>query len=378
VIPHDPALDAAWGTLAWVPHARVSFTAPGGGSTPPQPVALPAGTFVDDSYVWPRQTLTLTLPTAVTPDRTQSPVSPYGGACTVDVGARVAGTDVWFRRATLDVVETRISRPDGTIVVKAASHEARVDEDRIDVRTSTSAGTATALITSLVRRTLGAGHPVTNLVPGGSDPAYAAGAFRLEGGVWQTIENIADASGIEAFFDANGSLVLRVVPVKGTPVATILTGPGGQLTGYDSTRGWAYNRVAVPYEDDAGSRVVGIWEDTVSTSATRVSGPYGRHTLRRDTIRVDTGKLPTQAVADRAAAAIGRRAAAPYRSVSMRTIPAPWLEPGDTVAVGLLGSLFETSLIVRHEFPIDALDVATLTVADDQYTYDLGSIPPGG
>lgn len=373
MIPHDPALDAAYGQQAWRPLLRVTFVDPAGNLVPSPPTITPAGRYVADASVWPRQAVTLTLPTAITPDRTASPVSPYGGGVLLDVGAEFLGAARWFRLGTLDVTETRISRPDGTITVKAASHEARVDEDRVETRTATSAGTGTALVTSLVRRTLGAGHPVRNLVPGGSDPAYAAGAFRLDGGVWQTVEAIADASGFEAYFDATGVLVLRPTPVKGTPAARVVVGPGGQLTGYDSVRGWAYNRVAQPYEDDAGARVVGVWQDTAATSATRVGGPYGRHTRMLETIRVDTGKLPTQAVADRAAATAARRMAAPFRSATLRTIPAPWVEPGDTVAVEFLGALTESLVVVRHEFPVDGLDVATLTAADDAYTYDLGT-----
>lgn len=373
MIPHDPALDAAYGKLAWAPLCRVTFLdAAGTPLSSPSPI-VPSGRYVADASQWPRQTLELTLPTAITPDRTASPVSPYGGSVLLDVGARVLGRESWFRVATLDVTETSIDRPEGTITVSAASHEARVDEDRTD-RAASSAGTGTALVVSLVRRTLGASHPVRNLVPPAQDPAYAAGEFRLEGGVWAVIEDIGDRSGFESWFDAQGALVMAPTPVKkATPDAVVSVGPGGQLTGYTSTRGWAYNRVAQVYEDDAGARRTGVWEDTNPLSATRVTGPYGRHTFMPATIRVDAGKLPTQAVADRAAASIARRTAAPFRSASLRTIPAPWVEPGDTVGVDFLGALTERLIVVRHEWPIDGLDVARMTAADDAYTSDLGS-----
>lgn len=378
MIPHDPALDDAYGRQAWRPLLRVTFVDPAGNPLLTPPPITPAGRYVADSSVWPRQTVELTLPTAITPDRTASPVSPYGGGVVLDVGAEFLGEQRWFRLATLDVTETAIDRPEGTITVKAASHEARVDEDRVTTRTSTSAGTGTALVTSLVRRTLGNGHPVVNLVPPASDPAYAAGAFRLDGGVWQTVEAIGDASGFESHFDNAGALVMRQVPVKAsTPSTRVVVGPGGQLTGYKSVRGWAYNSVAQPYEDDAGARVVGVWQDTNPASATRVGGPYGRHTRMLDAIRVDTGKLPTQAVADKAATTAARRMGAPFRSATLRTIPAPWIEPGDTVGVEFLGALEERLLVVRHEFPVDGLDVATIVAADDTYTSDLGTSPTG-
>lgn len=372
MIPHDPALDAAYGKQAWEPLVRLTFTDAAGNALPTPPPVLPAGRYTADASRWPRQTVDdLTLPTAITPAATASPVSPYGGLLLVDVGVRFLGVARWFRLATLDVTETRVNRPEGTITVKAASHEARIDEDRVESRTATSAGKGTALVTSLVRRTLGATHPVRNLVPDADDPAYAAGAFSLDGGTWQTVEAIGDASGFESWFDHMGALVIAPTPVKGTPAADLVVGQGGQVTGYESTRGWAYNRVAVPYETPAGARIVGLWEDTNPASATRVTGPYGRHTYVADTVRVDT--LPTQAVANRAAATQARRQGAPFRSASLRTIPAPWIEPGDTVAVEFLGGLSEHLLVVAHEFPLDGLDVATVTAADDTYTRDLGS-----
>lgn len=368
MIPHDPSIDEAFGAQVWRPLLRTTFLDPDGREIPSVAPITPAGKYESDASRWPRTTVELNLPTAITPGQTASPVSPYGGGLLVDVGVEYLGASRWFRLATLDVVETTIDRPEGTIVVKAASHEARVDEDRIDTRSSTSAGTGTALVTSLVRRTLGNAHPVDNRVPPGSDPTYAAGAFRLDGGVWQTVEAIADASGFVAWFDAMGTLVLAPHPVKGTPSTTYRTGDGGTLTGYRSVRGWAYNRVAQRYEDDAGARIVGVWQDTNAASPTRVGGPYGRHTHMPDVIHVDTGKLPSQAVADKAAASVARRNAAGFRTVTLRTIPAPWVECGDTVAVGLLGGMSETLLVARHEFALDGLDVGIVTAAADDTT----------
>lgn len=374
MIPHDPALDDAYGSVAWRPLLRATFLDPDGNAIPAIAPVSPAGQYVCDASRWPRTEVTLTLPTAITPDRTRSPVSPYGGGLLLDVGASFLGVERWFRLATLDVVETTIDRPAGTITVRAASHEARVDEDAVDTRTTSSAGTGTALVISLVRGTLGASHPVRNLVV--SDPTYAAGAFVITGNRWRTIETIADASGFEAWFDNTGALVLAPPAVKASsPAIRYRTGDGGGLTGYTSGRGWAYNRVAQVYETVAGgsgaSRIVGLWEDTAAGSATRVTGPYGRHTWMPDPIRVDT--LPTAAVANRAAANIARRTAAQFRSVTLRTIPAPWIEPGDTVNAELLGGMIEPLLVGRHEFPLDGLAVAIVGCVDDQYTTDLGT-----
>lgn len=157
--------------------------------------------------------------------------------------------------------EVETSRPEAQIVVKAVSHEARVNENRYTTRSSTSSGTASALITSLVRGVLGGSWPVLNLLT--TDPTFPAGQFDLDGGRWETVEQIADAAGAEAFFDAVGVLVIRPVPVKAAPVLTITGGEGGTLTGYKSTKGWGSNAVGVVY-DDGTSRIVGYAEDTVT------------------------------------------------------------------------------------------------------------------
>jgi hypothetical protein len=188
----------------------------------------------------------------------------------------------------------------------------------------------------------------------------------LDGDVWPTVESLMDAAGGEAFFDATGALVLRDVPVKTAPVATLGVGSHGVVTGYESEKRWAYNKVAIVY-DDGTSRRVGAWEDTDPLSATRVTGPYGRHT-RLDRISVDAGKLPTLAAANAAAVAVGRRAAAPYRLVTFDAVPAPWLEPGDTVAVGFLDGTPEHHLGTSTSWPLSQLDAMTMRTTDDAYT----------
>lgn len=367
MIAHPPQLDAALGTVLWEPVCSVKFYAPDGSALLSTPVT--EGEFVASAGRWPRETVDLVLPTALTPGATTPPVSPYGGTVALFMGARIMGTSYVFQRATLDVFETVVSRPDGTITVRAVSHEARVNEDRYWSRDVTVAGKASAVVTGIVRRTLGSTHPVRNLLT--TDVDLAAGAFPLDGDVWPTVEAIMDATGGEAVFDPTGALLLRDVPGKSTPALTLRVGgdsAGGTITGYESTRGWAYNSVAVVYEEATGAtpgRRVGRWQDTTST--TGVSSRYGRH-VRRDTVSVDAGKLPTQAAADKAARSIARRAQGRYRNVVLRHQPAPWLDAGDTVRTELLGGTTEDLLVETVRFPVDQLDVQQTDTRDYAYT----------
>jgi hypothetical protein len=346
----------------------VTFYAPDGRALLSQDVT--EGVFTATAGEWPRESCEFTLPTALTPAATAPPVSAYGGTVGVEFGARITGVDYLFTRATLDVHRTIVDRPAGTITVRAVSHEARVNEDRYTNKDATNAGKASAVVTALVRRTLGATHPVRNLLS--TDVDLAAGAYPLDGDVWPTVEAIMDATGGEAVFGPTGELILRDDPVKASPVLTLQTGegPGGTLTGYRSERGWAFNRVAVVYIEESTSgqtpaRVVGLWEDTTST--TGVHTAYGRHT-RRDVVPVPAGKLPTQAAANKAAATIARRAQGRYRNTVLRHVPAAWLDPGDTVRVGYLGGMSESMQVQTIRVPLSQLDVQQTEARDYAYT----------
>ena len=298
---------------------------------------------------------------------TTTPMSPYGDRIRVEATIVAGGVSYTFVVGTFDVHTADINRPDGTIDVSAVSQEARVNEDRYTDKDATPAGTSSTVVAGLVSRTLpGVGVSVSTT----ADPVLAAGAFPLDGDVWPTVEAIADAAGWDVSFDYVGALRIRDTPRKGTPTTILTTGDGGTLTGYTSRRQWAYNRVAVVYEENAGAapaRRVGLWEDTDPNSATRVSGPYGRHT-RREVESVDPGKLPTQAAANAAALDVARRSAAPFRSLTLRAIPCPWVEPGDTVRVAMLGGLVEDHVVESIRWPLSLLDVAELTTQDATYT----------
>ena len=362
MIGHPAALDAAYGRDAWAPFARAQFITPAG--VPLSSVPVVDGSFTCTDQQWPRTTCDLILPTSLLPSGTENPVSPYGGRVRLTAGARIRGVEYGFQLAELDVTETRIERPAGQITVQAVSYESRVNDYEYTTRASTSAGTASALITSLVRGVLGATWPVQNLLV--TDPSFTAGQFDLDGGRWEVVEQIADAAGAEAFFDATGVLVIRPVPVKRAPALTITAGEGGTLTAYSSARGWGRNAVGVVYNDGT-SRIVGYAEDSNVSSATYAGGAYGRHVKRVD-VTVQAGHLPSAGTANAAAAAILRRTMAAVRSVELRAVPAPWLQPGDTVQVQLLGAVTEQQLVSSVSFPLSQLDVMTLQTRDDTYT----------
>ncbi len=114
-------------------------------------------------------------------------------------------------------------------------------------------------------------------------------------------------------------------------------------------------------------RRVGLWEDTVASSPTRVTGPYGRHTYRDD-LPVERGELPSQNDANTAAQAMARRVVGRFRQVTARGVPAPWIIPGDTVRLGMLGGLVESHVVQSITHRLDGLDVVELSTRDSAYT----------
>jgi len=364
VIPVQDAWTRAYAKgEAQTPRVRVTFTDPATGATTD---AVPTeGTLTRDNTQWPRVTAEIVTQGAITPELTAPPVSAYGGTVTIQQGITTSdGVTVWMQTAFLLVTGVAIDRPSGRITVSCASHEAAVNEDRYDGKTATAAGTGAAIITTALQRTLGASWPIAGAFT--ADRAFAAGAWQYDGDPWPVIEQISAAVGGEVYFDAGGAAVLRDRPVKvGSPAVSVIVGPNGQLTGYSSNRRWAYNRVALVY-DDGTSRVTGVWQQTDAASPVRVAGPYGRHTYR-EVVSVPAGQLPTAGNANAAAKAKALTLTNGFRSVELRAVPAPWIEPGDTIEVGMFG-LTERHMVNVVTLPLSGLDVMTVTTADDTYT----------
>ena len=355
--------DAYAGGQAQRPLVRVTFTDPATGiSTDATPTD---GTLTKDASQWPRVTAQIVTQGAITPELTAPPVSAYGGTVVIWQGITTSdGQTVWIQTANLVVTGVAIDRPSGRIAVSCASHEAVVNEDRYDVVTNTAAGTAAAILSTALQRSLGASWPISGSFT--ADRSFAAGAWKFEGDPWPTIEDIATAVNGEVWFTATGAAILRDRPVKvGVPALTLTVAANGALTGYSSNRRWASNRTAVVY-DDGTSRVVGVWQQTDAASPVRVTGPYGRHT-RREVVSVPPGQLPSAANANAAATAKARLAVDGFRSVALRAVPAPWLEPGDTVEVGMFG-LTERHIVKALTLPLSGLDVMTVDTYDDTYT----------
>lgn len=367
MIAHPPQLDAAYGTAPVAPWARLTFTDPSGKVRTATPID---GTLTHDATSWPRTVLSVRVPTAATPADTIAPATPFGGTVALDLGATVAGQLYTFRAATLDVTTVTLDRPESVFTIEAASGEAKVNEDRITTPVTLPVGTDIAQYgAGLVKAVLGASWPVSRRETGNRSTTQAD-EFIIDGDRWQLVENLADAIGAEFWFDpASQTLVVSDQPRVGAPSLTLRGGNGGTLTAYTWRQQWAPNRVVVrTHLLDTDTYRLGTWSEP-SGSAVAPGGAYGTHTRL---IELKDRKLaagaPTTGQLNSWAASRARRERSAFRSLSVRAIPAPWLIPGDTVRVNLLGASTWTMLARRVEIPITQLDAMVLELEDDATT----------
>lgn len=333
MIPHPTELDTAYGVTAWEPFSRVTFINPTTDGGEDQVVANAVdGVFTASDTEWPRHTLDMTVPAGVTAADSARPVTSKGGRVLVEAGARIGGLLYSFQVHELDVTEVGLVRPDGTFTVRAASPEARVNENRPAYPQDPPGGQTSVAVSSLVSEALavsGAGfYPYTSTLT--TDESFAFGDFTVSGDVWPVIEDLMDTSGGEAYFRYDRRLMLRDVPVIGSPVLTLKVGTGGTITGYRDLERWAFNGVYVRFTDASGNVDVGIWQDTNPASPSRWGGPYGFHARVEER---DCVTLPSPTRLNRFAATVAKRSAAPFYRLELECVPAPWLEPGDTVNV---------------------------------------------
>lgn len=286
-------------------------------------------------------TAAVDVPTQESPQKIDQRYLPTGGRLKLEYTIEHLGT--WVTVADLDMTASAISRPDSLWTIAASDQSGRIDLD--DLARGAPVGSPAnigAAITALAQRTL-PGLTVTITGTAATMPV-PAGLIRPTGSPWRTIRDLAATAGSYARFTAARTLAVRPVPdFAGTPVDTLGVGDGGVLTAYFINHEMAYNSVALVYEDNLGAVLrTGRWTDTRADSPVAVAR-IGTEVVWRQSREATAA--PTQADADAAAAAIGRRVGGKARAPQLRHPVRPWLEPGDTVTVAYLGGQSEPQIV---------------------------------
>lgn len=369
MIPHPAAWDAMLADqIGFRPAVRVTAWRPGSGATLDVPVT--DGWVLKDAGQFPRTHVQVTCAdTSLVPHTASDLLQPNGSCLKVEYGyTDTAGTTTWITVADGPITQITADRPGALMRVEAADptvgSSSHTDMDAGTGFTYFAGTTIVSAITSLAGAGVAsyAGIDTTALTAAQLAQVVPADYTIPKSTRWEQVEELADLLGAEAYFRPDRFLVLRPVPVKGgTPAFAFEVGPAGTITGYQSETRRAVSQVALRY-GTGPSWITGVWQDLDPNSPTYTLGPYGTFGV----LEVRDG-TPTQTEADAAARAYAKRLRGDGRTFTVRAVPVPWLEPGDTVTVSPVGNITETHVCQSVSLPL-GLDVMTMTTRDPAYT----------
>jgi hypothetical protein len=204
--------------------------------------------------------------------------------------------------------------------------------------------------------------------PALSDTAYVADRAAA-------VSDLAAGISADAFFDNLGDFVLRPKPVGvGTPVWTLDAGDRGVLIQASESldRSSVRNGVAVRAQADPTlPPIYSLATDNDATSPTRWGGPFGKVALI-----VDSTSIQTQAQADSTAANLLNLRLGLSRTLELRGIPNPALEPGDLIEIVHADGRSELQYVNALQIGLDADGDLTLGTKANWRPQPLGRSAP--
>ena len=179
----------------------------------------------------------------------------------------------------------------------------------------------------------------------------------------QAIADLASSIGAGAYFDAAGDFVLRPNPPDPEtvePVWRFEVGPDGVLEQAQENldRSAVRNGVAVRGQPAADQPpIYSLAVDDDPTSPTRWGGPFGKVALI-----VSLQSVQSQAQADATAASLLNLRLGLARTVTLRGVPMPALEPDDVILAAYTDGREERLRINAIQLPLDVTGSMDLTV----------------
>ena len=346
MIPATAAFIAAH-NATYEPQWTVTITPPGGGDPVVQPVL--GGSITKDAGRYPRTRWDVDIPTDLMPGPPDTNLLPFGG--TMQITYTLPHTSETLLVAAGPILASQITRPDGIWRVSGADPSARIDVDAVAPQEVNYVDGVPVVdwIRTLTERTLG---PTTITATGDittdlTDLTNWQPQDTEVGNPWDWIERAATGSGAEAWFQPDGTLVLRDRPDLAAPVDSL--NAADHITGYSIAHERAYSRyVALFVDANRDYHGHGDWQDT------RVGSPTNVNTIGRVTdFHIQASTFP-QLRMDRVAARRARTSAGRARQVELETTARVWLEPGDTIDVAYAGGTPEPLLLEAVDIPLTA------------------------
>ena len=348
----------------WNPGASeptlMTVTLPGGRVLSSIPIT--EGTLTVDSTDPTRRKLQITVPGEIwQPTDEDHPLAPFGQHLVVWV--RIDKPDGsfydWRKLGEFPIVSHELTQPDGSSVVTAADWSSRVEEFAYTAKHSWAEESRVTAIKTAVDEALPRVYTVHSSANANLTVGEEAGQVSSGTGRWSFVQAICDASGLEAFFDRYGDLVIRnaivdvdetlpgVGPDVGTvsnPVATLAQGQGGSITGLKivTTREGGCNGIILTITPTASPPKKGKYNKAQYEPATLLRkwdrGPaawsdvFGRITVQREK-RVARRTQQATLDAQRWADGLLTRRRGVIRRLEIDALPMWWLEPDDRIQV---------------------------------------------
>lgn len=295
---------------------------------------------------------------------------PYGGYCIVERGVRYADGEIERVPLGLFRVESiQWGALEGSATLTLADRYAQVQDEPFPAPWSTAGKHPTDAIVEIVRDVFGDAIYYHVATDPASEPI-------LEGTVYdqertEAISDLCQSIGAVAIFDAYGDLVIR--PRGATPgiAWTVDAGARGTMLEADETldRSSVRNGVSMrgqPDVDEPPIYGLAVYDDP--TSPIRWGGPFGRVVLIAESTAVTT-----QEQADAAARSLLSLRLGLSRTLTLRSVPNPALEPDDVVEVIFPGGRVDLQTVNETHIGLGP-DAALEIVTTSQYRPDSPAI----
>ena len=317
------------------------------------PLELVGGDVSGDRTAQVRRSCTLELAALTAAELTELPYGSY-----LDVRRGVRYGDATFELARLGLFRidgVRSSNPDGSAVIAASDRMAQVRDEPLLSPYNATGLTPSAAIADLVTDVFPSiGVTITTTgEPTLVDVVYSGDRARA-------VAELAQSISAEAYFDADGDLVVAPAPDVSTAPAvwTIDAGYSGVLIDHDDARDRAgvANGVLVRGQADAAAPPLEVLVvDDDPGSPTLWGGPFGRVAVIIESTAVQSVGQATELAELELLKRLGLS-----RTLQITSAPNPALEPGDVVDLTFRDGSVERHVLDRVKVPLNAVGAVTL------------------
>lgn len=274
---------------------------------------------------------------SLTPADLSGLLAPNGNELRLYRGVRVAGVEHWCPQGVFGIMQTdTVDRGQGVMLeVQGQDRSRRVARARWDQAYAIAPGTdtATAIRDIIDSRLPGLSY---NFTPTSRTTPLVLLGEQRENDPWKDATKIAQADGLELFFDADGVCVLRPVPDAATAPVDWTYSEGGVLLELERqlTSDRTYNAVIVTGEGTGLTAPVrAVVMDTDPASPTYVGNPVGSSDFGFAPRFLTSALITSQQQAEDAGAAMLRSSLGASEDVRFSGVVNPAHEAGDVVEV---------------------------------------------